>query len=142
MGGIARGLGQTFMRSSHKRMPSCARCDDCREKSPNAPFLEPTELDAQVAPYAGFPAVAEQRMFRPMAGDNWTKWDHNSNDADVCCMTTDPAFQNTSLVIFGAGTQGAPPKPPLTKANHCANIVATASMGLPQLLARHFDPNL
>eukprot|EP00035_Acanthoeca_spectabilis_P013138 m.238986 g.238986 ORF g.238986 m.238986 type:complete len:467 (-) comp15813_c1_seq4:208-1608(-) len=110
------------------------------ERSPNAPFLEPSEADAQVAPFAGFPAVAAQRLFPPMSGDNWTKWDHNSNDADVCCMTTDPAFATQAYVVYGAGTQGGAPKPPLTKANHCANVVATANMSLPALLARHFEP--
>lgn len=114
--------------------------DERRERSPNAPFLEPSEADAQVAPFAGFPAVATQRLFPPMSGDNWTKWDHNSNDADVCCMTTDPAFATQAYVVYGAGTQGAAPKPPLTKANHCVNVVATANMSLPALLARHFEP--
>jgi len=64
--------------------------------------------------------------------------DHNSNDADVCCITSDAKFAKSSLVVYGAGTQGGTPKPPLTRANHCANVVATANVSLLELMARHF----
>ena len=40
----------------------------------------------------------------------------------------------------GAGMQGRKPNPPLTKANHCANVVATANMSLPEVMAAHFKP--
>ncbi len=103
------------------------------ERSKNAPFIEPTVEDGQIAPFAGFPKVAESRGFLPMANDT-SRWDWNSNDADVCCM----GGGNSSWVIWGAGTQGAAPKPPLSKANHCANIVATANLSLAQLLVDHF----
>jgi hypothetical protein len=73
---------------------------------------------------------------------NISLWDWNSNDADLCCMTTDPKMANLSYVIWGAGTQGRTPKPPLTKANHCANVVATANVSLPHLLADHFRPQV
>ena len=52
-----------------------------------------------VSPFAGFPAVAEARGFGPM--ENTSRWDWNSNDADVCCM-------NQGLGQ-GAG-QGLPPE--------------------------------
>jgi len=110
------------------------------ESSPNAPFLAPSAADAQISNLFGFtPQRAAARGFTPMAGAaNVTRWDLNSNDADVCCMTKDARFANTSLVVWGAGTQGRPPKAPLTKANHCANVIAQAPMSLPQLLAAHF----
>ena len=110
--------------------------------TPNRPFIQPTPLDGQIAPYAGFPSVAAARGFLPMQNDT-RRWDWNSNDADVCCITKDPhdpLSANRSWVIWGAGTQGRPPKPPLTKANHCANVVGTANMSLSQLLADHFKP--
>jgi hypothetical protein len=69
-----------------------------------------------------------------------SRWDWNSNDADVCCMNS-AANSSVSYVIWGAGTQGRKPKAPLTKANHCANVVATANVSLPQLLADHFKPS-
>ena len=56
------------------------------ESSPNSPFVAPHSYDANVSSYAGFPAVAKDRGFLPMHAD-YTKWDWNSNDADVCCMT-------------------------------------------------------
>ena len=55
-------------------------------------------------------------------------------------MNSAGANASVSYVIWGAGTQGRAPKPPLTKANHCANVVATANLSLPQLLAAHFKP--
>ena len=73
-----------------------------------------------------------------MAAPNTARWDWNSNDADVCCMNM-PRAAGRSFVVWGAGTQGKAPKPPLTKANHCTNVVATANMSLPQLLAAHFQ---
>jgi hypothetical protein len=106
------------------------------EHSPNAPFIKPTPKDGTVSPFAGFPAVASARGFDPMAADT-SRWDWNSNDADVCCMNA-AAGTNQSWVIWGAGTQGKAPKPPLTRANHCANVVAVANVSLPQLLADHF----
>ena len=66
-----------------------------------------------------------------------TQW--NSNDADVCCMNSG-GEPNKSYVIWGAGTQGRAPDVPLTKRNHCANVVGTANVSLPQLLADHFKP--
>jgi hypothetical protein len=74
--------------------------------------------------------------------ENTSRWDWNSNDADVCCITStsDERYATKSFVIWGAGTQGRVPEPPLTKANHCANVVATANMSLPELLAAHFKP--
>ena len=60
--------------------------------------------DGQVSPYANFPAVAAARGFLPM--ENTTRWDWNSNDADVCCITKDQGSAystNTSWVIWGAG---------------------------------------
>ena len=59
----------------------------------------------------------------------------------VCCITKDQGSvyaQNASWVVWGAGTQGRAPKPPLTRANHCANVVATAGVPLPELLSNHF----
>ena len=62
----------------------------------------------------------------------------NSNDADVCCMGKG-GEHGVSYVIWGAGTQGKAPEPPLTKANHCANVVGVANVSLPHLLADHFE---
>eukprot|EP00040_Diaphanoeca_grandis_P030663 m.181823 g.181823 ORF g.181823 m.181823 type:complete len:381 (+) comp32081_c1_seq3:65-1207(+) len=99
------------------------------------PFIHPTAADANVAPFAGFPGVEEQREFPPMH-DDYTRWDWNSNDADLCCFTEN--VENVSYVIWGAGTQGARPHPPLTKANHCTNVVGVANISLGQLLMNHF----
>jgi len=104
------------------------------ERSPNRPFVAPSVGDAQVAPFAGFPATAAALLFPPMAAHR-SAWDWNSNDADVCCMNSGA---NESYVLWGAGTQGRAPGPPLTKANHCANVIGTANKSLPQLLADHF----
>ena len=115
-----------------------------RAPTANTPWIASSAADAQVSNIAGFNAqVAEARFFSPdMVGpSNYTRWDWNSNDADVCCMTknkTSVYATSKSWVIWGAGTQGKTPKPPLTRANHCANIVATANMSLPELLAAHF----
>ena len=103
------------------------------ERSPNRPFIEPSPADGTIAPYAGFPELAQARGFVPM--ENTSRWDWNSNDADVCCMNSKA---DVSYVVWGAGTQGRTPHPPLTKANHCANVIATANISLPQLLANHF----
>merc|ERR1740117_596849 len=92
-------------------------------------------MDGTVSEFAGFPAIAAARGFEPM--ENTTRWDWNSNDADVCCMNSG-GEEGVSYVIWGAGTQGQAPLQPLTKANHCANVVATANVSLPQLLADHF----
>jgi hypothetical protein len=114
------------------------------ERSKNAPFIEPTMADGLVSPFAGFPGVAVARGFTPMK--NTSRWDWNSNDADVCCMNGHARADNHgegeasygSYVIWGAGTQGKTPLAPLTKANHCVNVVATANLSLPELLANHF----
>ena len=55
-------------------------------------------------------------------------------------ITSDKDYAKKSYVIWGAGTQGRKPDLPLTKANHCANVVATANMSLPELMAAHFKP--
>ena len=45
------------------------------ERSPNAPFLQPSVADAQVAPFAGFAAIAKERGFGPMSGaTGFPKW--------------------------------------------------------------------
>jgi hypothetical protein len=118
------------------------RTKDFRTWEASATFIAPSAADAQISNFAGFDAgVAAARNFTPMAGaTNYTRWDWNSNDADVCCMTksTRGKYANNSWVIWGAGTQGRAPKPPLTRANHCANVIATAAMSLPELLAAQF----
>lgn len=106
------------------------------ESSKNAPFIKPTPADAQVSPFAAFPKVANERGFDPM-NEDWTRYDWNSNDADVCCMTSD--VYDKAYVIWGAGTQGKTPKPPLTRANHCTNVVAVANISLSELLMKHFE---
>ena len=106
------------------------------ERSPHAPFIAPSPADGLVAPFNGFPAVAAARGFGPMATPNTDRWDWNSNDADVCCMDMDA---ERSYVVWGAGTQGHAPKPPLTKANHCTNVVVISNVSLPQLLTSHFE---
>jgi len=53
-------------------------------------------------------------------------------------MTNDTAYAHKSWVVYGAGTQGRAPKPPLTSANHAINAVAEAPVSLPELLAAHF----
>ena len=113
------------------------------EQSPNQPFIQPSARDATISSLNGFPAVAESSGFLPMH-DNYSRWDWNSNDADVCCMTPPgmkmPDGGHKAYVVWGAGTQGKPPAPPLTRANHCANIVGVANMSLQELLMRHFEP--
>ena len=50
------------------------------------------------------------------------RWDWNSNDADVCCAGSAEA----AWLIWGAGTQGRQPLPPLTHAHHATNVVGRA----------------
>ena len=77
------------------------------ESSPNAPFIMHTEADAKVSPFAGFPAVQEARGFGPMAGNNWSRWDWNSNDAYVCCMTPS-APKDQAWVVWGRVRRASP----------------------------------
>ena len=56
----------------------------------NTPWIASSAADARVSNIAGFDAaVAAARHFTPdMEGPvNYKRWDWNSNDADVCCMT-------------------------------------------------------
>ena len=109
----------------------------------NYPFIAPRAADGNISQIAGFTAQrAAERGFAPaMAGANFSKWDWNSNDGDVCCMTKNASSlyaRSQAFVIWGAGTQGKKPGAPLTTEQSCANIIATAPMSLPALLAAHF----
>lgn len=122
------------------------------ESNPS-PFISPSEQDAQPAPFQGFPARASKVgsppykyvgipspdpfvPFDPVWSDNYASWDHNSNDGDICCMHAD--LKNSSYVIWGAGTQGGKPSPPLDGTDACVNVIATAKMPLYDLLASYF----
>ena len=110
------------------------------ERSANRPFIQPTARDALVSPFAGFSYFAKDRGFIPDM-ENATLWDWYSNDADVCCVTKDTEYQHKSYIVWGAGTQGQAPLPPLTKKNFCANVVGVANLSLPELMIAHFQIN-
>eukprot|EP00040_Diaphanoeca_grandis_P028184 m.162147 g.162147 ORF g.162147 m.162147 type:complete len:355 (+) comp31264_c0_seq6:521-1585(+) len=103
-------------------------------KSTRGPLIYPTAADAQIAPYAGFPQDYIRQKFEPMH-QNWTLWDWNSNDGDVCCMSPNAT---ESWLVWGASTQGAPPHPPATEC--CTNAIGHSSMPLPELLKAYFEP--
>lgn len=96
------------------------------------PLIEPTPADAKIAPYAGFAASADRKGFAPMEA-NWTLWDWNSNDGDVCCMSPEA---NMSWLVWGASTQGRHPKPPVKHGS--TNAIGTSTMLLPDLLASYY----
>lgn len=60
----------------------------------------------------------------------------NSNDADICCMHAN--VSDKAYVIWGASTQGGPPKPPLTGTDAGTNAVGVAPMALTEMLAGYF----
>ena len=123
------------------------------ESSPS-PFIAPSEEDALVSPYSGFPSaslikgsppnshvgVAEPFPRRPFSpywmGANWSAWSKNSNDGDMCCIHE--GFGNRSIIIWGASTQGRPPSPPLDGTDASTNSVATISLPLHAMLASYF----
>jgi hypothetical protein len=126
------------------------------EESNPSPFITPAEGDAEVAPFQDFPAAATikgsppnlhvgvpqpypRRPFTPYwQGSNWTSWVENSNDADICCLHAN--VSDAAYIIWGASTQGRPPKPPLTGTDAGTNAVAIAQ-GLPlwEMLSAYFS---
>ena len=126
-----------------------------RESSPS-PFIFPSAGDALVSPMNGFAAVAKAKgsppqarvgvperfpfvPFDPVWITNWTAFDHNSNDADFCCMHVDVP---DAWVTWGASTQGGPPSPPLTGSQAATNSVGVArGVQLQALLAAYFPLN-
>lgn len=125
------------------------------EESNPSPFIVPSEEDAGVAPYSDFAGrirtlglgsppnkyvgVPEPFPHRPYVpywtGTNWSAWVANSNDADICCMHADVT---EAYVIWGASTQGRPPKSPLTGTDAGTNAVGVAPMPLTTMLTRYF----
>jgi len=101
--------------------------------SPHNPLIQPRPADAKIAPYADFAASATRKGFIPME-NNWTLWDWNSNDGDICCMAPG---SNMSWLVWGASTQGRKPKPPVT--HGCTNAIATSTMPLSDLLAAYYN---
>merc|ERR1711879_690449 len=95
--------------------------------------IQPTAADAQIAPYADFPAHASRKGFDSMKG-HAEDWDWNSNDGDVCCHN---GGNEGSWLVWGASTQGQRPNPP---AKHsCTNAIGhAANLTLGQLLASFF----
>lgn len=95
-------------------------------------MIHPTAADANIAPYAGFPAQASHKGFDSMQGHP-EAWDFNSNDGDVCCH----GGSQGAWLVWGASTQGKKPKPP---AKHgCTNAIGYApNMTLAQLLESFF----
>eukprot|EP01062_Namystynia_karyoxenos_P003265 TRINITY_DN1115_c0_g1_i1.p2 TRINITY_DN1115_c0_g1~~TRINITY_DN1115_c0_g1_i1.p2 ORF type:complete len:358 (+),score=94.89 TRINITY_DN1115_c0_g1_i1:63-1076(+) len=110
-----------------------ARSRDLRNWEPPVVMVQPSPADAAVAPYVGFPEDASRKDFDPMHA-NWKDWDWNSNDADVCCHGVS---EGGSWLIWGAGTQGAKPHPPVTV--DCTNVVGFANVTLPRLLESFFE---
>lgn len=123
------------------------------EVSSPSPFLAPSAGDALVSPFQGFAAAAARKgsppaahvgvpedfpfvPFDPVWASNYASWSLNSNDADFCCMHVDVT---TAHLIWGASTQGRPPKPPLDGTDASTNSVATAPMPLTELLAAYFN---
>ncbi|CAB9507939.1 expressed unknown protein [Seminavis robusta] len=112
------------------------------ELSHHRPFLQPSHRDALVAPYNGFPAAQESRQFPPMHQD-WTKWDWNSNDADIAYYNDSSISDlnnnhKPTFLVWGAGTQGRQPKPPLTVETQCANVVAVTNVSIRALFEAQF----
>lgn len=195
---LKEGVGRSAVRSRVVRLPRCHMClclvaagfyyiltggntvhlyrtqdfVNWNESVPS-PFISPSEDDAAVAPYSGFPSAAsvkgsppnqyvgvpENAPRRPYIpnweGSNWTSWVVNvsgcalkrffcamhptlwlqSNDGDICCMH---ANVSSAYVIWGASTQGGPPRPPLTGSSAGTNAVGIAPMPLTELLAAYF----
>jgi hypothetical protein len=123
------------------------------ESTPH-PFLSATPPDAQVANHSNFPHRATTvgspparcvgcgpdpslpfRPFVPYWRDNQVAWDHNANDADICCMHPDVKH---AYVIWGASTQGGSPSPPLDGKDAGVNAVAVSPMPLGKMLAAYF----
>eukprot|EP01065_Artemidia_motanka_P028046 TRINITY_DN33257_c0_g1_i1.p2 TRINITY_DN33257_c0_g1~~TRINITY_DN33257_c0_g1_i1.p2 ORF type:complete len:334 (+),score=96.20 TRINITY_DN33257_c0_g1_i1:61-1062(+) len=98
-------------------------------------MISPTAADAQVAPFCGFPENEVRKGF-PVMSANWDHWDWNSNDADVCCMHPDVS---SGWLVWGAGTQGRAPKPPVPGFPDCINAVGNSSLKLPDLLPAFFE---
>ena len=107
-----------------------ARSRDLRDPWQSTLMIEPTQPDATVAPYAGFPQSYKRKGFQ-LNIDNWQAWDRNSNDADVCCMDDSV---NGSYLIWGASTQGGAPGAPVPRNQSQTNAVGTSPLKLAGLL--------
>lgn len=112
-----------------------ARSRDLRDPWQSVTMIQPTQPDATVAPFAGFPRTYKSKGFE-LNIQHWTAWDRNSNDADVCCM--DPSWVNGSYVIWGASTQGGAPDPPVPRNQSQTNVVGTSPQPLAELLDAFF----
>ena len=122
------------------------------ELSSPSPFIAPSAGDGLASAMQGFSAAATTRgspparavgvpenfpfvPFEPVWRENWDSWAQNSNDADSCCMHS---AVNSSIVIWGASTQGGPPAPPLDGTGASSNSIGVAPVPLTQLLASYF----
>jgi hypothetical protein len=124
-------------------------------ESTPSPFIFPGADDSLISPfqdfahrstylgsppnkYVGVPEPYPSLPFNPwwMGATNYTAWDKNSNDGDVCCMHKGVP---NAYVVWGASTQGGPPSPPLDGTDASTNSVGVATnMTLVGLLAAYF----
>ena len=115
-----------------------ARSRDLQDPWQSVMMISPTNADANVSKFAGFPAVASELGW-DLNHQYPRSWDFNSNDADVCCM--DPSVKE-GYVVWGASTQGGAPRPPVPRNQTCANVVGTSTMPLPEMLDAFFSTPL
>ena len=82
-----------------------------------------------MANLAGFPGEEAHRKgfyTQPQQEGNYTRWDYNSNDGDVCCA----GGSRGAWLVWGASSQGRK-----CQAAHCStNAVGYANMTLNELL--------
>lgn len=114
-----------------------ARSKDLRTNWESTLLVQPTIADGTIASLAGFPESASRKGFDTMSGKHWVDWDWNSNDADVCCYNAADEDDATTWIVWGAGTQGAKPKPPAV--NSFTNVVATRNIPLADFLENAFS---
>jgi hypothetical protein len=58
-------------------------------EQPQQPFIQPSEDDANTSPYVGNPSTMAKHA--PAWYKTLSKWDWNSNDADMCCESWEPS---------------------------------------------------
>eukprot|EP01064_Diplonema_japonicum_P018415 TRINITY_DN2709_c2_g1_i1.p1 TRINITY_DN2709_c2_g1~~TRINITY_DN2709_c2_g1_i1.p1 ORF type:complete len:375 (+),score=93.93 TRINITY_DN2709_c2_g1_i1:65-1126(+) len=77
------------------------------EKAP-APFVQPSPGDVRIPPFVGSIANYGENPSTWVSMANRDKWDHNSNDCDLCCESWGGASEvQESWVVYGASDQGS-----------------------------------
>ena len=119
------------------------------EQPASRPFIAPSAGDGAVAsPAVGNPATIDASdAWYAANGMNTTRemlarlddWDHNSNDADMCCDSWGGASAvTTSFFNWGPSSQGAKPSGGLNGPS-CMQGLATANVTLDKLLQSFYN---